>query len=117
MTTVSCTHPCATGPDRLGCGLLRALAMLAIAFAPPTLATDIDLAALHGKVKVVDHFADYKVKRVTHFPDLKVQWVEHFADAPGKWQQVEHSPDFTVQFVEHFPDFTIQMVEHFPGLP
>ncbi len=107
----------ATGSRRLRHALLGMLPMILIPLAPAALAADIDLSALHGKVKVVEHFADYTVKIVPHFPDLKVQWVEHFPDAPGKWQRVEHFPDFTVQFVEHFPDFTIQLVEHFPGLP
>jgi hypothetical protein len=72
---------------------------------------------LHGKVKVVQHFPDFKVKVVQHFPDLKVQMVQHFPDTCGKWQIVENFPDFTVQYVEHFPDFQIQKVDHFPGLP
>lgn len=70
---------------------------------------------LYGKVKIVEHFPDFKVKVVEHFPDLKVQVVEHFPDACGKWQIVEHFPDFTIQLVEHFPDFKIRYVEHFPG--
>lgn len=72
---------------------------------------------LHGKVKVVQHFADFKVKKVQHFPDLKVQFVDHFPDSCGKWQLVENFPDFTVQYVDHFPDFEIQPVQHFPGVP
>lgn len=72
---------------------------------------------LYGKVKVVDHFPDFKVKRVDHFPDLKVQFVDHFPDSCGKWQVVDHFPDFTVQYVDHFPDFEIQRVSHFPGVP
>jgi hypothetical protein len=72
---------------------------------------------LYGKVKVVDHFADFKVKRVDHFPDLKVQFVDHFPDSCGKWQIVDHFPDFTIQYVDHFPDFEIQRVSHFPGVP
>lgn len=77
----------------------------------------LDGKKLYGKVKVVEHFPDFKVKKVEHFPDLKVKFVEHFPDACGEWQLVEHFPDFTIQYVEHFPDFTIQPVEHFPGLP
>lgn len=72
---------------------------------------------LYGKVKVVEHFPDFKVKVVEHFPDLKVQMVSHFPDGCGKWQVVEHFPDFTIQYVEHFPDFAIQKVSSFPGLP
>ncbi len=72
---------------------------------------------LQGKVKVVEHFADFKVKVVEHFPDLNVQIVEHFPDSCGKWQLVEHFPDFTITYVEHFPDFAIKKVQHFPGRP
>lgn len=117
MKTVSRATPAADSPRRLRCVVLRILPLLSIPMAPTVLAADIDLTSLHGKVQVVEHFADYTVKIVPHFPDLKVQWVEHLPDAPGKWQRVEHFADFTVQFVDHFPDFTIQLVEHFPGLP
>ncbi len=117
MKTFSRATSVAASPGQVRCFVLRVFSMLSISMAPTVLASEIDLTALHGKVKVVEHFADYKVKIVAHFPDLKVQWVEHFPDGPGKWQQVEHFPDFTVQFVDHFPDFTIQLVEHFPGLP
>ena len=72
---------------------------------------------LYGKVKVVDHFADFKVRIVEHFPDLNVQTVEHFPDSCGQWQFVEHFPDFTITYVEHFSDFDIKKVEHFPGRP
>ncbi len=72
---------------------------------------------LRGKVKVVEHFPDFKVKAVEHFPDLKVKFVQNFPDSCGEWQLVEHFPDFTIKYVEHFPDFTIKKVEHFPGLP
>lgn len=71
---------------------------------------------LHGKVKVVQSFADFKVKVVQSFPDLKVKKVSSFPDNCGEWQFVESFPDFTVQFVESFPDFTIQFVESFPGM-
>ena len=71
---------------------------------------------LYGKVKIVEHFGDFKVQVVNHFPDLKVQLVEHFPDKCGQWQLVEHFPDFTVTFVDHFPDFKIKYVDHFPGL-
>lgn len=70
---------------------------------------------LHGKVKVVNSFADIKVKVVESFEDLKVQVVEHFPDDCGKWQFVDSFPDFTVQYVNSFPDITIRFVNHFPG--
>ena len=71
---------------------------------------------LYGKVKIVEHFADFKVEEVDHFPDLKVKLVKQFPENCGEWQIVEHFPDFTITLVEHFPDFTIQYVEHFPGM-
>lgn len=74
-----------------------------------------NVCGLQGKVKIVEHHADYKVKFVEHFPDLKVQFVEHFPDDPGKWKLVEHHADFTIQIVEHHEDFRVQVVEHFPG--
>lgn len=81
------------------------------------IAAALDLSTLHGKVKIVEHFADYKVKVVNNFPDLNVKAVSSFPDDCGEWQFVESFPDFTVEFVEHFPDFTIKYVEHFPGIP
>ncbi len=107
----------AIGPSHRRHGFRHLLTVLSVLIAPMAPAADIDLAAPHGRVTVVEHFADYKVKIVQHFPDLKVQWVGHFPDAPGQWQRVDHFPDLTVQFVEHFPDFTIQLVEHLPGVP
>jgi hypothetical protein len=72
---------------------------------------------LHGKVKIVESFPDFKVKVVESFPDLKVKLVESFPDECGKWRIVDSFPDFTIQIVESFPDFTIKMVECFPGMP
>ncbi len=76
----------------------------------------LDLNKIYGKIKIVEHFPDYKVKLVEHFPDLKVKIVEHFPIDVGKWKIVEHFPDYKIKFVEHFPDFTIKYVEHFPGV-
>ena len=72
---------------------------------------------LHGKVKFVSAFADYKVKIVSAFPDIKVQKVSAFPDKPGKWQVVDAFPDFTVQIVDAFPDIKVQYVDAFPGCP
>ena len=71
---------------------------------------------LYGKVRVVEHYADFKVKVVENYPDLKVKVVEHYADEPGEWQFVENYPDFTIQFVENYPDFTIKYVGQYPGV-
>jgi len=70
---------------------------------------------LHGKVKVVTAFADFKVQTVTAFPDIKVKKVTSFPDQCGEWQFVNAFPDFTIQYVTAFPDFTIQFVDAFPG--
>lgn len=72
---------------------------------------------LHGRVKVVEAFADFEVKVVDAFPDLKVKVVESFPDECGKWRFVDSFPDFTIRYVDAFPDFTIKMVDAFPGLP
>ena len=76
----------------------------------------LDGVPLHGRVQVVEHFADFEVEIVESFPDLKVKPVEQFADECGEWAFVDAFPDFTVTFVDSFPDFTIKYVESFPGL-
>lgn len=72
---------------------------------------------LHGKVKIVTSFPDYKIKIVNSFPDAKVKKVTSFPDSAGEWMIVDSSPDFTVQIVDSFPDFTVQYVDSFPGCP
>ncbi len=72
---------------------------------------------LYGKVKVVEHNADFKVQIVNSFQDLNVQDVKSFPNECGKWQFVESFPDFTVQYVTAFPDFKIKFVKAFPGKP
>ncbi len=79
--------------------------------------TKAGLAAIHGKIQVVDTFPDFKVKVVDALPDLRVQVVENFPDKPGKWQFVDTFPDYKIQFVDALPDFTIQFVDAFPGVP
>ena len=75
----------------------------------------VDVSKIYGKIKFVDHFADYKVKVVTNFADLHVQKVKSFSDKEGKWEIVESFPDYTIQLVDSFPDFTIKYVKSFPG--
>ena len=79
--------------------------------------SSVDVSKIYGKIKIVEHFADFKVKVVEHFADLHVQVVDNFPDKSGEWKMVQHFPDYTIQLVEHFPDFTITYVEHFPGVP
>jgi hypothetical protein len=72
---------------------------------------------LYGRVKVVEHNADFKVRIVTSFQDLSVQKVGAFPDKCGKWQFVESNADFTIQYVNSFSDFKIKFVDAFPGQP
>lgn len=72
---------------------------------------------LHGKVKVVDAFADIEVKRVDAFPDLKVKVVDAFADRCGEWRFVDAFPDFTIRYVDAFADIEVRHVDAFPGVP
>lgn len=47
---------------------------------------------LHGKVKVVTAFADFKVQTVTAFPDFKVKKATCFPDQCREWQFVDAFP-------------------------
>ena len=71
---------------------------------------------LHGKVKIVTAFADFKVQVVTAFEDIAVKKVTAFPDNCGEWQYVDSFEDYSVQFVDAFPDFTIKYVDAFPGV-
>ena len=64
----------------------------------------------HGKVKVVNSFADYKVRVVSSNADLRIKQVSSFPDKQGEWQFVSSFPDFTIQFVDDFEDFTIEWI-------
>ncbi len=70
---------------------------------------------VYGKIKFVDHFADYEVKFVEHHPDLKVKYVDNFADEAGEWEVVQFHEDYRIKPVEHHEDFKVKVVEHFPG--
>lgn len=70
---------------------------------------------VYGKIKFVDHFADYEVKFVEHHPDLKVKYVDNFADESGQWQVVQFHEDYRIKAVEQNEDFTVKVVENFPG--
>lgn len=107
-----------------------ALAVLAVAFVAsgPSVQQSVeaqpaarirkdDVCKLHGKVKFVDSFPDYKIQIVDSFPDIKVKQVTSFPDKPGEWMVVDSFPDFTVQVVDSFPDFKVEYVESFPGCP
>lgn len=71
---------------------------------------------LKGKVKIVEHFADFKVQIVKNFADIKVKQVQNFPDDCGEWQYVDNFEDFSIEIVDNFPDFTITYVDNFPGL-
>lgn len=105
--------------------LLRVGAVVAIVLCPPSALANADFDSEHctyrgkklaGKVKIVEHFPDFKVEVVTSFPDLKVKPVTSFPDDCGEWQFVENFPDFKIKFVESFPDLEIKFVESFPGV-
>lgn len=96
---------------------MTAVALLIAAWAahPATCTTGTNACALQGRVKVVEHFADYKVRRVSAHEGLRVKWVQHFPNKPGLWQRVEHFPDFTIEFVDAHEDFTVREVKAFAG--
>lgn len=71
---------------------------------------------LHGRVQIVESFADFDVKVTTSFPDLNVKRVSSFADECGEWIFVDSFPDFTIRLVDSFEDFSIEYVDSFPGL-
>ena len=93
---------------------VQPLLLLALLTAEPTDCTHEGIA-LHGRVKVVDSFADVKVRIVTDVPDLRVKWVDQFTDDCGEFQLVQSIPDFTFHFVESVADVDIRIVDSFPG--
>ncbi len=103
------------GPSRGVALAAMALACLFLLSGLPARATDVDVAAIHGRIQFVTSFPDYKVKIVSSFADLHVKQVTSFPDAPGKWLIVDSFPDYKIQIVDSFPDFTIKYVESFPG--
>lgn len=62
---------------------------------------------LYGKVKVVEHFADYKVQVVRYNAELNVDTTRNYPSQCGEWKFVGHFEDFSIQFVQSSPDFTI----------
>ena len=71
---------------------------------------------LHGKVEIVESFADIKVEIVDAFPDIRVKWVNAFANDCGEWEKVESFGDFKIELVNSFPDLKIKEVDAFPGM-
>ena len=71
---------------------------------------------LYGRVKFVEHHADFRVRQVEHHADLHVRIVKDHPNSCGLWRVVEDHPDFTVQWVEHHEDFSVRVVEHHPGV-
>ena len=69
---------------------------------------------LCGRVKVVEHAADFDVRVVDSGADLDVRAVRKYASNPSEWQFVNSAADFTIRFVEHAPDFDIKFVERYP---
>ena len=64
---------------------------------------------LSGRVKVVEHFPDFKVKVDNNFPDFQVKIVNHTSKNCGEWMFVDDFPDFKIKFVDNFEDFKIKI--------
>lgn len=75
----------------------------------------VPFSRLFGRVRFVQHFADYKVA-ISPIPDMRVAMTGWPGRKAGEWQIVQHGEDFTVEMVAHFADFTIQYVDHAPGV-
>lgn len=71
---------------------------------------------LHGRVRVVEHFGDFKIREVQHFGDLRVEVVSIAPNDCGKWEYVSIGEDFTVEFVNIGEDFTVEFVNIAPGV-
>ena len=82
---------------------LLAVSLLFASSAPLTGCRCKDIP-LYGRVRVVDHHADFLVRVVEHHADLHVK-------------KVSSHPDFTVRFVDSHEDFSIRLVDHHPGRP
>ena len=74
---------------------------------------------LCGKVRVVEHNADFKVTLVNSNPDLRVEKVDRYPYKIGEWQFVDYNSDFTIEYVNDFNyyDLSIEFVNNYPGLP
>jgi hypothetical protein len=97
--------------------LILALLLTAFTGEKPVKDCQCKNISLYGKVRIVEHHADFKVRIVEHQADLHVQKVEHHPNACGRWQFVDHHEDFSVQFVDHHQDFSVKYVSHHPGTP
>ncbi|MCQ2319453.1 MAG: hypothetical protein MJZ90_11135 [Bacteroidales bacterium] len=62
---------------------------------------------LHGRVKIVTEYPDFRIKVTDEYPDIVVKTVSETSHTCCEWQIVDEYPDFTVQFVEDYPDFTV----------
>lgn len=72
---------------------------------------------LHGKVKVVESFEDFKVRVVNSFEDIRVDTNWYGQMGCGDWKFVTAGEDFTIRYVNAFEDFKIRYVNAFHGLP
>lgn len=68
---------------------------------------------LAGKVRIVEHGADFKVRVVEHGEDLKVKVSQYASqtDGAGRWRFVQYGADFKIRFVEYGGDFKIRFDE------
>lgn len=101
--------------------LIPAVLILALSFPLAAFVGDVSGCSyngvpLYGKVRIVEHFGDFKVREVQHFGDLKVEMVSFAPDRCGKWELVSIGEDFIVEFVSIGEDFTIEYVTIAPGV-
>jgi len=73
---------------------------------------------LHGKVAIVENFADFDIKIVDSFEDAAVVIDNSFPDGCCEWKIVGKNefPDFTIRIVSSFEDMKVKFVTSFPGL-
>lgn len=68
-------------------------------------------SALHGSMKFVTEFANYKTQFVDAFAGAKVKYIHASPDAPGKWQVVHSLPDSTLQVDDTLPHLKVESVD------
>lgn len=71
---------------------------------------------LYGRVKIVEHHADFDVRVVEHHADLNVRLVDSHPNSCGQWQIVTSHEDFSVRIVDSHEDFSIKFVDSHPGI-
>ena len=70
-------------------------------------ATKVDVSKIHGKIRIVKRFPDFKIQIVETDADLEVELVETCCCSPGKWKLVSGHGDYLLKVVKANPDFTV----------